>query len=592
MLCAGPIRAADPESAQVKAAIKKGVEYLASNQKSAKGDGRHILSALAMAKGGADKKHPVIVAALKAIDERTAGGTYKPERDELYTAGLELMLLEAAGEARTNQEKMKPILAYILGQQQPYGGWYYPRLAAKNPGSYFGDTSITQYCVLGLWTAERAGLDIDTGIWNGVAKWQVATKRKGGTFAYHPSRSGGGEVKDTMTAAGACNLLLCARYLHGSSAMDAARSEAEARDRAERDRKNALLSKYAALDRRVDPAEAAKEKAAGDVVSLNALTGTADGSIGSLARGMRFDKGPHRNYMMYTVERLGALSGRRMFGDRDWYEEGSELLLKTQAKDGSWNQEGTKEVSTAFSVMFLARATAKALGDTSMYGGGLLKGGRGLPDDFTKARFDGEDITYDRPTGDLADLLTQLENPQAADVPAAREAVLETVRLGDREALIGQTARLRRLVDDPRPEVRQVVAWALARGGGAQDVEAIFKMLAEDPDAGVVQEAHNALCVLSRLPRGPGIPLAMPRAEEASLDQLEKRDLPYTYITNKRLRVLPGGPFEGLPAGLDEGERIKAFQDWRAVATAAWAAWQDAVRPYDQRDLIPAPKRP
>ncbi|MFH5803687.1 HEAT repeat domain-containing protein [Alienimonas sp. DA493] len=598
-ICAGaliavPAPAADPNGPEVKAAIEKGVAYLAQNKRSGNGDGRHILAALAMAKGGADKNHPVIVSALAAIDKRTEGGTYRPERDHLYTAGLELMLLEAAGDPATNAEKMRPILGYVLAQQQSYGAWYYPTQAARNPGSYFGDTSITQYSVLGLWTAERAGLDLETRVWNRLAEWQVATKQKGGTFAYHPRRDGTGEIKDTMTAAGACNLLLSARYLHGASALDEARAEAEAAERAARDAKNALMKKYAALDRRLDSAAAEKERqaqAGGPVVPLSTILKTADGAIDALARGMQFVDGPHRLYLMYTVERLGALSGRRTIGDVDWYEVGSERLLRTQKPNGSWDGEGQAEVGTAFAVMFLARATAKALGERSLYGGGMLKGGRGLPDDLTQARFTGDEITFDRPTGELADLLSQLEDSRAADVPAAREAVLETVRLGDREALIGQTARLRRLVDDPRPEVRAVVAWALARGGGAEDVAAIFEMLAEDPDAGVVQEAHNALCVLSRLPRGPGIPLAMTPEREAALRRLEERDLPPTYVTNDRLRILPGGPFEGLPPGLEEEERAKAFHDWRAVATAAWSDWRDAVRPYEQRDFTPAPKR-
>ncbi len=88
------------------------------------------------------------------------------------------------------------------------------------------------------------------------------------------------------------------------------------------------------------------------------------------------------------------------------------MLLRSQKNDGSWDGEGQAEVGTAFAVMFLSRATAKALGQRDLYGGGLLKGGRGLPDDFTKARFDGDEIKYDRPTGDLADLLTRLEDPE------------------------------------------------------------------------------------------------------------------------------------------------------------------------------------
>ena len=323
---------------------------------------------------------------------------------------------------------------------------------------------------------------------------------------------------------------------------------------------------------------------------LASLSGAADGAIGFLARVMQLDKGQERYYLLYTVERLGALSGQTQFGGRDWYAEGSDWLLGKQRGDGSWLHSRT-DVDTAFAVMFLSKATAKALGQPrSLYGGGLLKGGRGLPTDLRDARFDGESITFERPTGDLSDLLSALENPAAANVPAATEAVLETVRTGDREALVGQTAKLRRLIEDPRPDVRSVVLWALARGGGPEDVGAIYERLVEDPDAAVAREAHNALCMLARLPRGPGVPTGMLEPAEAALDRLEARDLPDTYTSNGRLRVLPEGPFAGLPAGLSDEERAAAFADWRAVAAEAWGDWRDAVKPYDQRDLVPAPK--
>ena len=604
-LCAGPLappaRPADPESPQVKKAIADGVAYLRKTGPTVSAGGYQVLCALAMVKGGAPKDDPFVRQVVQSVRGRAGGGAYKPDRDHMYTAGLELMLLEAAGDAEKDRATMEPILAYLRAEQRAYGAWFYPNQPATKgePDTTFGDTSISQYAVLGLWTAERAGLKVETDRWNALAKWQVATRGPGGAFYYHPQRGGtSGQPRDTMTAAGACNLLLAARYLHGDAALDAerekARAEAEAAERAAADAKNALLKKYAAFDRRPSAEEqeaAAKAKADGGVVSLNALTGTADASIASISKVMQFRTGSNRLYYLYTLERLGALSGRKTFGPRDWYEEGSEFLLKAQKSDGSWDGEHRLEVGTAFAVMFLAKATAKALGQPrSLYGGGLLKGGRGLPDDLTQARFNGEGIEFDRPTGDLADLLTRLEDPAAANVPAARDAVLETVRTGDREALVGQTARLRRLIEDPRPEVRAVVLWALARSGGPEDVEGIFKRLSQDPDVGVVREAHNALSVLSRLPRGPSIPLAMPQEEEFALERLADRDLPPTYVTNGRLRALPGGPFEGLPAGLTEAEQAQAFADWRGVAVQAWATWRDAVRPYEQRDLQEAPK--
>ena len=164
------------------------------------------------------------------------------------------------------------------------------------------------------------------------------------------------------------------------------------------------------------------------------------------------------------------------------------------------------------------------------------------------------------------------------------------VKTGDREALIAQVDRLRGLVDDPRPDVRAVALWALARGGGPGDVAAIYDRLAEDPDAEVAREAHNALCVLSRLPRGPRIPVQLSKAGEISLDYLERRQLPRTYYANDRLRVLPEGPFVAVPFDADDAARAEAFGHWRTVAADAWAAWRDRVKPYDRRDKPAAPK--
>ena len=583
--------AADPKSPQVKQTIDRGVEFLRSKNKSGAADAYFFLSALAIAKGG-PKDDPIVKKAVEAIREQTKGGEYKAPRHHAYEAGVCMMLLDAAGDPETDKPAMQAMLDYVLKVQRPHGGWYYPNA----PANEFGDTSITQYALLGLWSAERFGLDVPETAWARVGQWQLVTRQKGGGFAYQPKRGGGGDVRITMTAAGACDLFLTARYLHGASATEAiarrrAREEEQARAAAAA---RELDRKYAGLERRLPPEEQASAdeqgRAAAAVPLQNLMTG-AEGAINFLTARFQLG-GQHPLYFLYTVERLGALSARRQFGPIDWYDVGSNYLIQKQKKDGSWDGEGSPEAGTAFAVMFLSLSTAKAIG-RDLYGAGLLAGGRGLPDDLSRASFDGSKIDFEeekQPVGDLADLLTSLEDPRAADVPAAREAVLETVRVGDREALVGQTERLRGLIDDPRPEVRAVVCWALARSGGPSDVAALFERLRDDPSPAVAQEAHNALCVLARLPRGPAIPLAIDDEAEQALRDVADRDLPSTYFENDRLRVVPPGPFDGFDALAGEEERAAAFRRWQTVAVAAWEDWRDAVRPYDQRDRTPAPK--
>ena len=598
-----PACAADPNSPEVKAAIEKGVNLLRSRYGGkTRVDSYFQLAALGMAKGGAPKDDPVIVTAIEALRERCKGG-YTPDTHHLYSAGIEMMLLEAAGDPEIDREHLRTIHAYVAAQQQEYGAWYYPDDVAKG-GTFFGDTSITQYAMLGLWSAERAGLPVDRAAWAGAARWQIGTRLEKGAFAYHPKPGVRNEPRITMTAAGGCNLLLAAKYLYGDEVAAAAAKEEAAAERAEREAADALAAKYNALKRREEQGEiggadrpADGGDGGGSVPPAANLVAAAVAAADYVGPRLAFDPDqPNRQmrepyYLLYTCERLGALSGKKLFGGVDWYEIGSEWLLATMTEDGAWEGSGRSDVSTAFAIMFLVRSTEKALGKrASLYGGGLLKGGRGLPEDLTKARMNGDELEYEKPTGELSDLLSRLDDPAAANVPAAQEAILESVRTGDREALVGQADRLRRLIDDPRPDVRAVALWALARSGGPGDVGAIYDRLVEDPDAAVAREAHNALCVLARLPRGPEIPASLPGPAEFALNKLADRDLPRTYFFNDRLRVLPAGPFDGLPFDADDAAKAQAFQFWRKVAAETWEAWRDGVRPYEQRDLAPAPK--
>jgi len=66
-------------------------------------------------------------------------------------------------------------------------------------------------------------------------------------------------------------------------------------------------------------------------------------------------------YYLYSMERLGMLTGAESFGARAWYDEGSRMLLDAQKPDGSWDSEdavtGSPVEDTCFAILFLRRAT-------------------------------------------------------------------------------------------------------------------------------------------------------------------------------------------------------------------------------------------
>lgn len=540
-----PAGAADPP-AGIEAAIRRGCEALRQRLPAEAGGGSGVLSALALVKAGEPADGPEIAAVLAAIEDRCSASEYRPDGHHYYTAGLELMLLESI-DADRYRLQMEKILAYVLRGQKPSGGWFYPNQ------DYPGDTSITQYATLGLWSASRAGLGVPREAWDKLATWHVKTQLQNGAFTYHPGQADYGDAPNTALTLGGTSSLLLARLHLFRGEKETARPPSSARETGGK-RFGVLEAAPLEEDRpgeakpvdgggyRPEATNAAIEQAVGRAVAFSAAN---------------FRLPPptsHPLYYLYGLERAAALGDLKNLGPHDWYNEGAEWLVKTQAADGTWaNEPSGTSPGTAFAVLFLTRSTAKALGRAvgePGLGGGLLAGGRGLPDDLGKVNVTGEGVKTRTVDGPLDELLARLEDAKAADVPGVQSAVLEAVRFGDREKLIGQRERLLRLVDDPRPEVRRTAFWALGRGGRLEDVPALIDGL-NDADIEVAVEAHNALCVFARRPLAFG---------------------------------LAGDPFAGLQEDAPEAERTQAVKAWREKAVSAWRDWYARVAPYEERD--------
>jgi hypothetical protein len=77
-----------------------------------------------------------------------------------------------------------------------------------------------------------------------------------------------------------------------------------------------------------------------------------------LGNNLTFETNPRKNgwhfYWIYAVERAGSTAGTDWFGDRPWFKEGANYLLRAQAADGSWN---ANLLDTCWAVLFLRRAT-------------------------------------------------------------------------------------------------------------------------------------------------------------------------------------------------------------------------------------------
>mgnify|MGYP003148498823 FL=1 len=152
-------------------------------------------------------------------------------------------------------------------------------------------------------------------------------------------------------------------------------------------------------------------------------------------------------------------------------------------------------------------------------------------------------------SGDLTELLAQLEDPANANLEATQESLIETITLGDREKLIQQKERVLKLIEARSPDVRRTAIWALARTNDFRVAPHLIEAL-NDPDLGVRIEARNGLCTLSRKIRGLG---------------------------------MPEDPLADVPDNLDEKERIKIVNQWSAEATKRWQKWYNSIKPFEEK---------
>jgi hypothetical protein len=240
------------------------------------------------------------------------------------------------------------------------------------------------------------------------------------------------------------------------------------------------------------------------------------------------------------------LAGIREFAGHDWYDEGATYLLAKQTPTGSWSDNCGPVPATSFGVMFLIKATQKMLNrplrPERRFGGGLLVGGRGLPEDLSQVQVEKGMIKVRKLKGPVDELLAELENAQSQKVESAQSALIDSIIAEDPEALVGQSDRLLKLVNDRRPEVRRTAFWALGRTNDFRVAPVLIRGLL-DPDLSCMVEARNALRYLSK--------------------RVQYIDLP------------------------DEPTDAQ-----RAEAVALWKKWYLSVRPYNERDDLPENVKP
>ncbi|WP_145266101.1 hypothetical protein [Calycomorphotria hydatis] len=508
------------------------------------------MSTLALLKAGVEKTDPIVARGITEI-VANCGRPYTADSHHYYTAGIEMMALETAAGAEY-RDQVQSLATYMMSGQMDNGGWYYPHGSTDELKGRYGDTSISQYAALGLWSAERVGIDIPNKVWNGLVSWHFKTQWEDGGFSYHPPLSA--EPTDRMTIAAVGTLMIARAHLHPDATGFGPKKPKK------------KTRKFGFLEA-VDINEEEQSTPAGGrleekPINLRQIDVSVLRGLSWIDRRFFVPSSEWPFYHLYTLERSATLTERDSIGGKDWYRVGTGYL-KQVGSGGSWSPGKvagnhsivTPVTSTSLALLFLSRSTAQAVGKipgAETFGGGLLAGGRGLPDKLSDVNVINGEVVVKKVDGSLSELLSALDRGGVTDLTQLQTAVITNVRDGDREALQNQYEMLEKLSQHARPDVRKIALWSVARSGDLSKSSKILLRGLKDDDVGVMIEAHNGLCFLSRKFDGYG---------------------------------LGSDPLENATSTMSRQERQNVIREWQQAAVKNWSGWFEHVASYDDQFL-------
>lgn len=473
-----PANALTPKSPEVKRAVEKAVTFLESEQGSDRRVGGQALVAMALLKSGKSPSHPRVQAAAAAV--RQSLSTSNPKYGELYTPGLSLIFLVEL-ESEQYRPEIEKLLRYLASAQKPHGGWGYPDKPT-------GDTSMTQYVVLGLWEASRSGFTVDLRMVERGLIWLLKVRDPSGGFGYQ------GVVSDSFKP------VPQTRVAHGVS-LAGLSSVYGCAD---------LLGFYKSREEKDSPAPGLKKvKAADQNYKCSVDRSLIDTTTAAGARWIQQHFAPKIShwpyYYLYTLERYFSFrelaEGGKPKQLSNWYDLCAQHLIDTQAEDGSWHDTGKSEGSTAcdtaWGALLLLRSMRKSIDRVRSFGTGTLVGGRGLPKDSELVKVKNGQVVSQAEASEIEKLL---ENMGEGDEEQYTKAIgaLSELPSDEAKALISEQAgKLRALAGGTSADQRLAAVQALASAGSLDDVPTLIYVLT-DPEPEIVLAARSGLRRISR----------------------------------------------------------------------------------------------
>lgn len=243
-----------------------------------------------------------------------------------YVVALQTMVLCAA-EPEKDGDLIRRNVLYLTSNQnrdeKTAGCWGYNDRAGR------GDNSNAQFALLALHEAERAGVPTNEATWRLARDYWRRTQSADGSWGYLPGDTGTG----SMTCAGIVSMIVASEKLDPGDAR--------------------------VVDERVE------------CCGMQTPNESVDRGLWWLAEhySVRHNPGDPRGhllYYLYGIERVGRMSNRRLIGLHDWYRQGADVLVRSQAQlRGHWTGIGAGEsnpvVGTSLALLFLSKGRRPVL---------------------------------------------------------------------------------------------------------------------------------------------------------------------------------------------------------------------------------------
>jgi len=481
-----PARALTPKSPEVKAAVARACVFLAKSIDTR--PGAEALVAMTFLKAE-QPNHPKVQAGLAAVNQVMQFGV---DKYDIYTVGLMIIFLtELPPEQQAPYaDTIVKLVDHLKRVQKPHGGWGYPRFET-------GDTSMMQYGVLGLWSAEAAGYDTPLECWEKAANWLMRTQAPDGSHGYQGTDPGGFtpvEQKRTtlsMCAAGSGCLYMCADYF-------------------------GLLD--AKLDKVSDDSPLKKVKKPGVGRKGKDTTQVEGGTLwerigkanGHMDANFTVNTPDYGFYYLYALERYKTFKDYaegNIEKEVEWYTEGAKFLFSQQKPDGHWDAvslEVGPTCDTCFATLFLLRSMYKKVTEIKRLQGGLAVGGRGLPSGEGDLEMVKGSVKHKPLKGPAEGLLAMIANPNDPKFEEAVSGLASQSLAGDEDHLSDIQKKLREMLKESKsPEQRVAAVKLLARTRDLRQIPILLEAL-KDADPDVFSTANEGLRFISRKFAGPG----------------------------------------------------------------------------------------